>query len=72
MEELQEPIALAAPITRIPETEEAMRAAVMAAGGKPMICQDVGKKNKREITENKKRLLVLAKPKGEAVEFVAA
>lgn len=72
MEELVAPAAHVASVTLVPETNEAVRAAVVAAGGKPMICQDIGKKNKREITENKKRLLALAKPKGETVEFVAA
>lgn len=55
----------------IPETDEALRAAVLAAGGKPMICQEKGKKENRELKENKKRLQKLADAKGQKLIFVA-
>ena len=55
----------------VPETDEALRAAVLAAGGKPMICQEKGKKENRELTENKKRLQKLADAKGQKLIFVS-
>ncbi len=58
-------------ILEIPETDEALRAAVLAAGGKPMICQEKGKKENRELTENKKRLQKLADAKGQKIIFIA-
>ena len=57
-------------ILEIPETDEALRAAVLAAGGKPMICQEKGKSEKRELAENKKRLKKLADAKGQLIVFV--
>lgn len=59
-------------ILEIPDTEEALRAAVLAAGGKPMICQEKGKTEKKELAENKKRLQKLADAKGQRVVFIAA
>jgi hypothetical protein len=59
-------------ILEIPETDEALRAAVLAAGGKPMICQEKGKSDKKEIAENKKRLQKLADAKGQRIVFLAA
>jgi hypothetical protein len=56
----------------IPENDEALRAAVLAAGGKPMICQEKGKKENRELKENKKRLQKLADAKGQKLIFIAA
>lgn len=56
----------------VPENDEALRAAVLAAGGKPMICQEKGKKENRELKENKKRLQKLADAKGQKLVFVAA
>ncbi len=58
------------PLLRVPETEEALRAACSAAGVKPMICQEQGKKEKREITENKRRLTKAATAAGRTVVFV--
>ncbi len=54
------------------EVEESLRAAIQAAGGKPMICQEKGKKENRELTENKKRLQKLADAKGQKLVFIAA
>ena len=52
------------PIVEVPASEEALRAFVSAFGGKPMICQEQGKKVGRELEENKKRLKSLLKPYG--------
>jgi hypothetical protein len=57
-------------ILEIPENDEALRAAVIAAGGKPMICQEKGKSEKRELAENKKRLQKLADAKGQRIVFI--
>lgn len=54
----------------VPETEEALRAALTAAGVKPMICQEKGKKDKKEITENKKRLQKVADAAGKKLLFI--
>lgn len=55
------------------ETDEGLRAAVTNAGGKPMICQEKkGKKENREIQENKKKLQKLADEKGYKVIYVSA
>lgn len=54
----------------VPETEEALRAALTAAGVKPMICQEKGKKDKKEITENKKRLQKVADAAGKKLVFI--
>ncbi len=54
----------------VPETDDALRAAVTAAGGKPMICQQKGKRENRELLENKKRLIKLAEEKGQSVIFI--
>jgi hypothetical protein len=59
-----------AAILEIPENDEALRAAVIAAGGKPMICQEKGKSEKRELAENKKRLQKLADAKGQRLVFL--
>jgi hypothetical protein len=59
-------------ILEVPETDEAIRAAVLAAGGKPMICQEKGRVEKKELAENKKRLQKLADAKGQRIVFVAA
>ena len=58
------------PIMEVPETEEALRAALVAAGVKPMICQEKGKKEKKEIIENKKRLQKVADIYGRKLVFV--
>ena len=50
-------------LMEVPETDEALRAALTAAGVKPMICQEKGKKENKEITENKKRLQKVADKK---------
>jgi hypothetical protein len=41
-----------------------------AAGVKPMICQEKGKKENKEINENKKRLQKVAEQKGYKVVFL--
>jgi pyruvate kinase len=59
-------------IMEVPETDEALRAALTAAGVKPMICQEKGKKENKEINENKKRLQKVAEQKGYKVVFLPA
>ena len=54
----------------IPETDEALRAALIAAGVKPMICQEKGKKENKELNENKKRLQKVADKAGRKLIFV--
>lgn len=58
------------PIMEIPENEEAIRAALVAAGEKPMICQEKGRREKKEIIENKKRLQKIADICGRRLVFV--
>ena len=57
-------------LLEVPETDEALRAALVAAGVKPMICQEKGKKATREITENKKRLQKVADRLGRKLVFL--
>lgn len=57
-------------LLEVPETDEALRAALVAAGVKPMICQEKGKKENREITENKKRLQKVADRLGRRLVFI--
>jgi hypothetical protein len=57
-------------LLEVPETDEALRAALVAAGVKPMICQEKGKKENREITENKKRLQKVADRLGRRIVFL--
>jgi hypothetical protein len=57
-------------LLEVPETDEALRAALVAAGVKPMICQEKGKKENREITENKKRLQKVADRLGRKLVFI--
>lgn len=54
----------------VPETDEAVRAALLMVGVKPMICQEKGKKENKELTENKKRLQVVADAAGRKLVFV--
>jgi predicted Zn-ribbon and HTH transcriptional regulator len=54
----------------IPETEDALRAALVAAGVKPMICQEKGKKENKELIENKKRLQRVADKLGRKLIFI--
>ena len=54
----------------IPETDDALRAALIAAGVKPMICQEKGKKENKELNENKKRLQKVADKAGCKLVFV--
>jgi hypothetical protein len=54
----------------IPETEEAIRAVLVAHGEKPMICQDKGRREKREITENKKKLQKIADVLGKKLVYM--
>ena len=58
------------PIMAVPETEEAIRAALMAAGEKPMICQQKGRTGGKELLENKKRLQKVADIYGRRLIFV--
>jgi hypothetical protein len=57
-------------IMEVAETEEAIRAALMAAGEKPMICQEKGRREKREMTENKKKLQKIADSVGRKLVYV--
>lgn len=47
-------------IMEISENEEAIRAALVAMGEKPMICQQKGRTGGKELLENKKRLQKIA------------
>ena len=58
------------PILVVPETEEAIRAALMAVGEKPMICQQKGRTGGKELLENKKRLQKVADIYGRRLIFV--
>jgi hypothetical protein len=55
----------------VPETEEALRTILTAYDIKPMICQEKGKTDKKEIKENKKRLQKLADSLGRRLVFAA-
>ena len=55
----------------IPESDEALRAALIAAGVKPMICQEKGKKENKELNENKKRLQKVADKAGRKLIFIS-
>ena len=57
-------------IMEVPENEEAIRAALVAAGEKPMICQQKGRTEKKEIMENKKRLQKVADIYGRKLVFI--
>jgi hypothetical protein len=57
-------------IMEVPDTEDGLRAALHAAGVKPMICQEKGKKDKKEITVNKKKLQVVADKCGRKLVFI--
>ena len=57
-------------LLEVAETEDALRAVLTAAGVKPMICQEKGKSNQREITENKKRLQKVADKAGRKLVFL--
>jgi hypothetical protein len=52
------------PVVEVPASEETLRAFVSSFGGKPMICQEQGKKVGRELEENMRRLKSLLKPHG--------
>lgn len=58
-------------IMEVPETEEAIRAALMAAGERPMICQEKGRREKREMMENKKKLQKIADAAGKKLVYVS-
>jgi len=62
------PEVLMQPIVEVPKVEEAVRAFVANFGGKPMICQEQGKKAGKELEENLKRLKAILKPVGIALE----
>lgn len=53
----------------VPETEEAIRAAIVAAGEKPMICQEKGKRAGTEMKENKKKLQKIADAAGKKLVY---
>jgi hypothetical protein len=59
-------------LLEVSETEDVLRAVLTAAGVKPMICQEKGKSNQREITENKKRLQKVADKVGRKLVFLPA
>jgi triosephosphate isomerase len=55
----------------IPETDDALRAALVAAGVKPMICQKKTKEEgNKEMIENKKRLQKVADKYGRKLVFL--
>ena len=58
------------PIMEVPETEGAIRAALLAAGEKPMICQQKGRLGGKELIENKKRLQKIADIYGRKLIFI--
>lgn len=49
----------------VPDDEACIKAALIVNGGTPMICQEKGKRERREYNENKKRLIALTKSKGQ-------
>ena len=57
-------------LLEVPETDEGLRAALIAAGVKPMICQEKGKKENKELAENKKRLQKLVDKTGRKLIFI--
>lgn len=57
-------------IMEVPENEMAIRAAIIAAGEKPMTCQEKGKREKKEMTENKKKLQKIADAAGRKLVYV--
>lgn len=57
-------------IMEIPENEGAIRAAILAAGDKPMICQQKGVREKKEMMENKKKLQKIADIAGKKLVYV--
>ena len=57
-------------LMEVPETDDALRAALLAAGVKPMICQEKGKKENKELIENKKRLQKVADKVGRKLVFI--
>lgn len=57
-------------LMEVPETDEGLRAALVAADVKPMICQDKGKKENKEMTENKLRLQKVATAAGRKLIFI--
>lgn len=67
-----EPVKAKEWLLEVAETEDALRAVLTAAGVKPMICQEKGKSNQREITENKKRLQKVADKAGRKLVFLPA
>lgn len=58
-------------ILEVPETDEALRTILTFYGVKPMICQEKGKADKKELKENKKRLQKVADGLGRKLVFVA-
>ncbi len=47
-------------VWEVHDSEESLRATLTNLGVKPMICQEKGKKEQRELKENKKRLQAIA------------
>jgi len=57
-------------IVEVAETEDAIRAALVSYGEKPMICQGKGKREKKELIENKKKLQKIMTAAGKRLIFV--
>ena len=57
------------PIMEVPETDEAVRAVLTSFGIKPMICQEKGRREQKEINENKKKLQKVAADLGHTLVF---
>jgi hypothetical protein len=58
------------PPIEVLDLEDEIRACLISHGGKPMVCQAVGKEEKREYTENKKRLQKIAEGLGRKLILV--
>lgn len=58
-------------VWEIIETDEGLRLALTNLGVKPMICQEKGKKEAKEIQENKRRLARAADAAGYKVLYIA-
>lgn len=54
----------------VPNTSEAVAAALTSLGGKPMICQKTGKEEGRDLKENTKRLEAAAKKAGRELHLL--
>lgn len=66
-------------ITKIPDiyveisdADAPVRAALIANGITPMICQEKGKKEQKDFIENKKRLAAYVKERGKTLVFITS